>query len=56
MIALGAHPFGVATTPDGRWSFVDELGGSGSTVAVFSDRAFAPRLMRTIALPGEQSR
>lgn len=43
-------PFGVAVTPDGRFSFVDEVGGH---VAVFSDAGFRPTLVRTIALPGD---
>jgi DNA-binding beta-propeller fold protein YncE len=46
---LSEPPFGVATTSDGRWSFVDELGGF---VAVFSDTSFPPRLVRTIPVPG----
>ncbi len=47
-VAVSGHPFGVATTPDGGWSFVDLLGGH---VAVFSDAGFAPQAVRTIALP-----
>lgn len=57
MIALRGAPFGVATTPNGRWSFVvEELGSRpvsvASAVAVFSDTRSGPRLVRTFALPG----
>ena len=49
MIDLAGAPFGVATTADGRFSFVDVLGaGSGGGVAVFSDARGQPRLLRTI--------
>jgi DNA-binding beta-propeller fold protein YncE len=51
MIGLPGPPFGIATTPDGRWSFVAEETAT-SRIAVFSDASFAPRLVRTIALPG----
>jgi DNA-binding beta-propeller fold protein YncE len=51
MTVLGGPPFGVATTPDGRWSFVAVL-GAGSRVAVFADRGSGVRLVRTIAMPG----
>jgi DNA-binding beta-propeller fold protein YncE len=44
-VALSGQPFGVATTSDGRWSFVDELGGR---VAVFSDAGLVPMAVRTI--------
>jgi DNA-binding beta-propeller fold protein YncE len=44
---VGREPFGVAMTPDGRWSFVSTARG----LAVLSDRTFAPRLVRTLALP-----
>lgn len=47
-LRLSHPPFGVAVTPDGRWSFVDELPGY---VAVFSDTGRQPRLVRTISLP-----
>ncbi len=49
MVHLGGNPFGIATTSDGRWSFVDELGGR---VAVFSDGGFTPRAVGTIGVPG----
>jgi DNA-binding beta-propeller fold protein YncE len=52
MIGLPGLPFGLATTPDGRWSFVAEEGPT-SRIAVLSDRQFTPRLVRTIAVPGE---
>src|SRR6202034_3883529 len=51
MIGLPGAPFGIATTPDGRWSFVAEEAAT-SRIAVFSDANFTPRLVRTIALPG----
>jgi DNA-binding beta-propeller fold protein YncE len=47
-VAVSGRPFGVATTTDGGWSFVDLIGGH---VALFSDAGFAPRAVRTIALP-----
>jgi DNA-binding beta-propeller fold protein YncE len=49
-VALPGRPFGVATTADGRWSFVDQLGGR---VEVFSDAGFAPSAVRTIVVPGD---
>jgi DNA-binding beta-propeller fold protein YncE len=52
MIDLSGSPFGVVTTPDGRWSFVAEEAAI-SRIAVFSDARFAPRLVRTIAVPGQ---
>ncbi len=57
MVAVGGRPFGVATTSDGKWTFVsgDDLGSSGAgssgQVAVFSDSGFAPKPVRTISLP-----
>jgi DNA-binding beta-propeller fold protein YncE len=51
MLPVAGAPFGVATTSDGRWSFVDELGAGGSRVAVFSDARGVPRLVRSIPLP-----
>jgi 6-phosphogluconolactonase (cycloisomerase 2 family) len=50
MIRTSGSPFGVAATADGRWAFVDELGGP-SRVAVFSTASSVPRLVRTIAVP-----
>jgi len=50
-IGVRGFPFGIATTPDGRWSFLAE-GGPSSAIAVFSDGRSAPRLVRTIAVPG----
>jgi DNA-binding beta-propeller fold protein YncE len=50
-IELGGLPFGVASTPDGHWSFVAEEAAT-SRIAVFSDRSFSPRLVRTISVPG----
>jgi DNA-binding beta-propeller fold protein YncE len=52
MIGLSGSPFGVATTPDGRWSFVAELAAT-SRLGVFAESSFAPRLVRTIVMPGE---
>lgn len=43
-------PFGVVATPDGRYAFVDLVGGR---VLVYSVAGFAPRLIRTIGVPGE---
>jgi DNA-binding beta-propeller fold protein YncE len=52
MVPVAGHPFGVATTADGRWSFVDEWQATGDgRLAVFSDRGRLPRFVRTIALP-----
>jgi DNA-binding beta-propeller fold protein YncE len=49
MIALAGAPFGVATTADGRFSFVDVLGaGSGGGVTVFADAHGRLRPLRTI--------
>jgi DNA-binding beta-propeller fold protein YncE len=48
MVPLPGQPFGVVTTADGRWSFVSLPG----KIAVMSDRAFAPRLVRLIPVPG----
>jgi DNA-binding beta-propeller fold protein YncE len=52
MVRTGGSPFGVVSTSDGRWSFVDEDRGPNGDVAVFSDSQFTPRLVRTIALSG----
>jgi DNA-binding beta-propeller fold protein YncE len=49
-VALAGRPFGIATTADGRWSFVDQLGGR---VEVFSDAGFVPSAVRTIVVPGD---
>ena len=49
---VAGAPFGVAVTPDGRWSFVDLAGGR---VGVFSDARFAPRLVRTIKVSDEDA-
>ena len=45
---VGESPFGITVTPDGRWSFLDLVGGQ---VEVFSDAGFTPRLVRTINVP-----
>ena len=47
-LTLPGPPFGVAVTPDGRWSFVDEITGQ---VAVLSNAGPEPHLLRTITLP-----
>jgi DNA-binding beta-propeller fold protein YncE len=47
MRPLGGSPFGVAVSPDGRWSFVS----LGDKIAVLSDREFNPTLVREIPLP-----
>jgi DNA-binding beta-propeller fold protein YncE len=49
MVRLGGPPFGIASTRDGRWSFVDVLPG---TLLVYSDAGAEPRLVRSIAVPG----
>jgi DNA-binding beta-propeller fold protein YncE len=46
MVGAGVSPFGVVVS--GGWSFVSEAG----SVAVFSDAGFAPRLVRTVRVPG----
>ena len=48
MVDVGTPPFGVATTRDGRWSFVALAGGG---LDLFSDASFTPRLVRSIPLP-----
>jgi len=50
MVRTVGSPFGVASTSDGRWSFVDEGGELNGSVAVFSDSRFTPRLVHTIPL------
>jgi len=50
-----APPFGVVTTPDGRFSFVTLPAGPGARtdeIAVFDDRTFVPRPIHTVPLPG----
>jgi DNA-binding beta-propeller fold protein YncE len=49
--SVPGDPFGVVTTPDGRWSFVS-LGGS---IGLFSDGTFLPRLVREIRVSGRSS-
>jgi len=49
MLAVRGSPFGVASTGDGRWSFVDETTGA---VAVFAD-ASDPRGSADDRVPGE---
>lgn len=43
-------PFGVVTTADGRYAFVDLVGGR---LLVYSVAGFVPHLIRTIDVPGE---
>jgi len=50
MAAVGGSPFGIATTADGRWSFVDVLGGR---IAVYADAGFVPRRVRTLTVGGD---
>jgi DNA-binding beta-propeller fold protein YncE len=60
-LRLGGSPFGIATTADGRWAFVDEVGGhvvahgdgAGGQVAVLADDGFTPRVVRTIGVRGD---
>jgi DNA-binding beta-propeller fold protein YncE len=49
-VGLGGHPFGVAVTPDGTYSFVS----LGNSVAVLSNDAgsLAPKQIATIPAPG----
>lgn len=49
MVAVPGAPFAVVTTADGGWSFVS----LGAAIGVFSDRSFAPHLVRRIPLPGQ---
>jgi DNA-binding beta-propeller fold protein YncE len=50
MIKLAGPPFGIASTRDGRWSFVDQASGR---LLVFSDSGgLRPRLAHTLAVPG----
>jgi DNA-binding beta-propeller fold protein YncE len=48
--AVPGSPFGVVTTPDGRYAFVDLIGGR---VLVYSVTGLVPHLIRTIPVPGE---
>jgi DNA-binding beta-propeller fold protein YncE len=48
MLDLSGHPFDVVTSRDEHWSFVT----LDSSVAVLSDRAFVPRLVGEVWLPG----
>lgn len=45
------HPFGVVSTADGLWWFVSLPGRPTGRIALISDRAKAPRLIRTIPVP-----
>ena len=49
-VGLGGHPFGVAVTPDGKYSFVS----LGNSVAVLSNDggSLAPKQVATIPAPG----
>jgi DNA-binding beta-propeller fold protein YncE len=48
LLHVSGPPFGIAARRDGRFSFVDELGGH---VAVFPDAGSTPRAVRTIDVP-----
>jgi DNA-binding beta-propeller fold protein YncE len=50
---VSGDPFGVAVTPDGRWSFVSSPGGpGGGGIGVFADAGTGvPKLVRTIPAP-----
>lgn len=48
--AVPDSPFGVATTPDGRYAFVDLVRGR---VLVYSLSGVVPRVIGTIRVPGE---
>ncbi len=47
-VPLAGSPFGISVTPDAHWSFVDET--STGQLAVFSTRAFRPRMVRAIGV------
>lgn len=47
-VSLPASPFGIAVTPDSRWSFVAEAGGH---LAVLANGRFRPRVTRTLSVP-----
>lgn len=47
MVTIAGSPFGLATTRDGRWSFVS----TETQVSVMSDSAFAPKAVRLFSLP-----
>lgn len=49
-LGLSDAPFGVSITPDGRFAFVDEIGGRLAVLAVHGS---TPRLLRTITVPGD---
>jgi DNA-binding beta-propeller fold protein YncE len=48
-VSLAGPPFGIAVTPDGRWSFVAESGNG--RMAVLSTTRFRPHVARTIGVP-----
>ena len=48
--AVPGPPFGVVTTPDGRYAFVDLIRGR---VLVYAVSGFVPRLIRSVSVPGE---
>jgi DNA-binding beta-propeller fold protein YncE len=49
-LRVPGSPFGVVTTPDGAYAFVDLVGGR---VLVYSVVGFVPRLIRAIRVPSE---
>lgn len=49
MVGVTGNPFGVATTADGKWSFVSQ--SASDTVAVFSDRGSRPKVVGEVPLP-----
>jgi DNA-binding beta-propeller fold protein YncE len=48
-VSLAGPPFGIAVTPDSRWSFVAESGNG--KLAVLGTVGFRPHLVRTIGVP-----
>lgn len=52
-VQTGGTPFGVATTPDGRWAFVAATGGSVDVLRLRTGKSGAPiaTLVRSISLP-----
>jgi DNA-binding beta-propeller fold protein YncE len=51
-VPVPGHPFAVVGTDDGRWAFASIFTGTGAEVAVISLGRGAPRLVRTVNLPG----
>jgi DNA-binding beta-propeller fold protein YncE len=50
-VSVRGHPFGVATTSDGKYAFVATT-SNPSSLQVFTTSTFTPKLVRTISLTG----